>query len=61
MDKVSKALIQNVIANSRENEANIIAYCLTGDGQFLVPLYELGIEHNTSQALISLFKKMVNK
>lgn len=61
MDKVSKALIQNVIANSRENEANIVAYCLTGDGQFLVPLYELGIEHNTSQALISLFKKMVNK
>lgn len=61
MDKVSKALIQNVIANSRENEANIMAYCLTGDGQFLVPLYELGIEHNTSQALISLFKKMVNK
>lgn len=61
MDKVSKSLIQNVIANSREDEANIMAYCLTGDGQFLVPLYELGIEHNTSQALISLFKKMVNK
>lgn len=58
---VSRQLIQNVISNSREVQDNILAYSLTRDEKFLVPLFEAGISHDTSSTLLSVLKKMINK
>lgn len=58
---ISRQLIQNVISNSREVQDNILAYSLTRDEKFLVPLFEAGISHNTSSVLLSVLRKMINK
>lgn len=60
-ESISRQLIQNVISNSREMQDNILAYSLTNDERFLVPLFEAGISHNTSATLLSILKKMINK
>lgn len=60
-DNISKQLIKNILLNNREARDNILAYCLTEDDKFLVPLFEGNLEHDSSAALLSLFKKMVNK
>ena len=40
---------------------NMLAYSLTGDDKFLVPLFEGALEHDSSAMLFSIFKKRVNK
>lgn len=60
-EKLSKALQQMVINSSDANYFALINYAITGDGQFLTPLFESCIEHDTSAKLISIFKKRVQK
>lgn len=60
-DKLSKALQQMVINSSNETYYHLFDYALTGDVKFLVPLFEGCIEHDTSNKIISWFKKRVQK
>lgn len=59
--KLSDKLLQTTINNSRESMDNMLAYSLTGDNKFLVPLFEGALEHGSSAMLFSIFKKRVNK
>lgn len=59
--KLSDKLLQTTINNSRESMDNMLAYSLTGDNKFLVPLFEGALEHDSSAMLFSIFKKRVNK
>lgn len=59
--KLSDKLLQTTINNSRESIDNMLAYSLTGDDKFLVPLFEGALEHDSSAMLFSIFKKRVNK
>lgn len=59
--KLSDKLLQTTINNSRESMDNMLAYSLTGDDKFLVPLFEGALEHDSSAMLFSIFKKSVNK
>ena len=59
--KLSDKLLQTTINNSRESMDNMLAYSLTGDDKFLVPLFEGALEHGSSAMLFSIFKKRVNK
>lgn len=59
--KLSDKLLQTTINNSRESMDNMLAYSLTGDDKFLVPLFEGALEHDSSAMLFSIFKKGVNK
>lgn len=59
--KLSDKLLQTTISNSRESMDNMLAYSLTKDGKFLMPLFEGGLEHDSAAMLFSMFKKMVNK
>ena len=59
-EELSKQLIQAVINNSREPMDNLLAYGIE-DGDFAIPLFEAGLEHDASSMLLSIFKKMVNK
>lgn len=60
-DSVSRQLIQNVISNTRESADNILAYSLTKDEKFLLPLFEAGVNQEASGALLSVLKKLINK
>ena len=59
--KLSDKLLQTTINNSRESMDNMLAYSLTGDDKFLIPLFEGALEHDSSAMLFSIFKKRVNK
>ena len=59
--KLSDKLLQTTISNSRESMDNMLAYSLTEDDKFLMPLFEGGLEHDSAAMLFSMFKKMVNK
>lgn len=59
--KLSDKLLQTTINNSRESMDNMLAYSLTEDNKFLVPLFEGALEHDSSAMLFSIFKKRVNK
>ena len=59
--KISDRLIQTTANNSRESKDNIMAYSLNAEGEFTIPLFEGGLEHDSSALFFSLFKKMVNK
>lgn len=59
--KLSDKLLQTTINNSRESMDNMLAYSLTGDDKFLVPLFEGALEHDSSAMLFSMFKERVNK
>lgn len=58
---LSSKLIQSVINNSRESMDNILAYALNEDGNFSMPLFEGGLEHDAAAMMLSMFKKLVNK
>lgn len=60
-NKISNRLIQTTANNSRESKDNMMAYALNERGEFTVPLFEGGLEHDSSALFFSLFKKMVNK
>lgn len=59
--KLSDKLLQTTISSSRESMDNMLAYSLTEDDRFLMPLFEGGLEHDSAAMLFSMFKKMVNK
>lgn len=59
--KISNRLIQTTANNSKESKDNIMAYSLNAEGEFTIPLFEGGLEHDSSALFFSLFKKMVNK
>ena len=58
---LSQILQQTIINNDRESLDNLFAIGLDADGNFHMPLFEGGMEHDTSAMLMSLFKKKVNK
>lgn len=59
---LSGRFIQNVVSNSRESMDNILSLCIDeATGEFVMPLFEGGLEHDTSAFMLSLFKKMVNQ
>lgn len=58
---ISNRLIQTTANNSRESKDNMMAYALNEKGNFTIPLFEGGLEHDSSALFFSLFKKMVNK
>ena len=60
-EKLSEKFIQNVISNSRQSIDNILAFSLTENEQFLLPLFEGLLEHDSASTLFSLFKKAVLK
>lgn len=61
VNKLSSRLIQTTANNSRESKDNMMAYALNDKGEFTIPLFEGGLEHDSSALFFSLFKKMVNK
>lgn len=61
ISKLSDKLQQVVINNSRESMDNMLAYSLTNDNKFLIPLFEGALEHDSAAMLFSMFKKKVNK
>ena len=62
-EKVRKVLVQMTINNSRESRDNLRGYSKGRnlEEDFLMPLFEGGIEHDTAALLLSIFKKQVNK
>lgn len=59
---LSQRFIQNIVGNSRESMDNILSLCIDeATGEFVMPLFEGGLEHDSSAFMLSLFKKMVNK
>lgn len=60
-NNISSKLIQTTANNSRESKDNILAYSLNDKGEFTVPLFEGGLEHDSAALLFSFFKKIVNK
>lgn len=60
-NKFSEILIQNVINNARESQDDLFSYAIGEDGNFAMPLFEGGLEHDASALAFSLFRKMVNK
>ena len=59
--KLSELLSQSTLFNSRESMDNLLAYAVTEDERFLVPLFEGGLEHDSAALILSIFKKLVNK
>lgn len=60
-DKVRNALIQMTVNNNRESRDNLRGYSKSVEDDFLMQLFEGGIEHDTAALLLSNFKKKVNK
>lgn len=60
-DSLSEALLQATINNSRESLDNMLAFSLDGNGEFTIPLFEGGLEHDSAALIFSMFKKIVNK
>lgn len=58
---VSNRLIQTTANNDRESKDNILSYAIDEFGEITMPLFEGGLEHDSSALMFSLFKKMVNK
>ena len=58
---LSDALLQSTISNSRESLDNMLAYALDDDGNFNIPLFEGGLEHDSAALVFSMFKRLVNK
>lgn len=65
-EALSAKLVQSVISNSNMSEDNAFAFSLIEDdaenaGEFVLPLGEPGLEHDSSGQMFSLLKKIVNK
>ena len=60
-EKVRQALVQMTVNNSRETRDNLRGYGKGLEHDFLLALFEGGIEHDTAALLLSMFKKQVNK
>lgn len=60
-EKVRQALVQMTVNNSRGTKDNLRGYGKGLEHDFLLALFEGGIEHDTAALLLSMFKKQVNK
>lgn len=60
-EKVRQALVQMTVNNNRETKDNLRGYGKGIEHDFLLALFEGGIEHDTAALLLSMFKKQVNK
>lgn len=64
---LSDKMIQNVISNANQNEDNIFAFSiidapeLSCNKEFMVPLGDPGLEHDSSSLLFSLFRNYIIK
>jgi len=62
---LAELLQQSTIGSTREAMDNLFAYVVTGNEEefqnFLIPLFEGGLEHDTAALILSTFKKIVNK
>lgn len=59
--RLSKLLQESAISLDKVSTDNIIAYALTGNEEFLIPLFESSMEHDTVSEILSIFRKRVNK
>lgn len=60
-DKLSLALMQSVINNSRYSMEDLMAFSLDDFNEFVMPLFDGVLEHDAAALCFSTFKKMVNK
>lgn len=58
---LANVLQQAVINNGRESMDNLLAFSVDEEGNFHIPLFEGGLEHDASALIMSIFKKAVNK
>ena len=56
---LSTKLQQIVLSNSRNTLDSLFAYSMTEDNSFLIPLFEMGVEHDTMSLLLSWMRKQV--
>lgn len=65
IDSVAEMLQQATIGLTREAMDNLFSYVVTGNEEalkdFMIPLFEGGLAHDTASLLLSTFKKIVNK
>ena len=65
IDIVSEMLQQSTVGSTRESMDNLFSYVVTGNEdklkQFMIPLFEGGLEHDAAAMLLSTFKRIVNK
>ena len=59
--KLSSSAIYQIINNDREIKDNILGMSIDEFEDFVVPLFEGGIEHDAATMLFSIYKKLVNK
>ena len=59
--KLAELLSDNTIGNQRVLMDRLIAYSLTGDDRFLVPLNDNSTASDATSLIFSLFRKIVNK
>ena len=59
-NKLASILQQAIINNSRQSLDNLLAFAME-NGNFALPLFEGGMEHDTAAMLMSIFKDRVNK
>lgn len=64
---LSDKMIQNIISNANQNEDNMFAFSIIDDpksphkGEFMVPLSDPALEHDSSSLLFSLFRNYISK
>ena len=65
IEQLAELLQQSTVGSMRESMDNLFSYVVTGNEegfkQFLIPLFEGGLEHDTATLILSTFKKIVNK
>ena len=65
IDIVAEMLQQSTVGSTRESMDNLFSYVVTGNEdklkQFMIPLFEGGLEHDAAAMLLSTFKRIVNK
>ena len=59
--KLSSSAIYQILNNDREIKDNILAMSVDEFGEFVLPLFEGGIEHDAASMLFSIYKNIVNK
>lgn len=65
IDTLAEMLQQSTVGSIRESMDNLFSYVVTGNEkdskEFMIPLFEGGLEHDSAALLLSTFKKIVNK
>lgn len=65
IESLADMLQQSTVGSMREAMDNLFSFVVTGNEEgfknFLIPLFEGGLEHDTAALILSTFKKIVNK